>query len=403
MPSGSAVSGLLTGSEIENLKLVSEGFDPDSLQAASYDLRLGNKHFLFEDSGTWKAVFLGEPTELNEENNGISDPALMLQMPRQGSNKLIIPPFGSAIIQLKETIDLLSVTNQESGYLLIAGRFDLKLKTIYKGLISQQATQVEPCYKGKLYCFIHNLSSNPVVLTKNEKIATIEFSNVGAGLAEETRCRIILDTESRNHNKFSSERFTPSRTGIDDIRWLHTVGMLPEECGIAPIYRSVQDSIGDKVDSFLEKSDTIEKITDRVERKLSEKQNAMKIIIALVTAVITFFTANFLIEINAELRYFREELSFFSNSGASLEPDARKALEEHTKGMAQTRNTFLIVMVISVGVIAGLLLVLYFTQHASGGKKWDNKRKALEAQYAYLAFEKEHQEEQVKHPSSNGS
>lgn len=60
----------------------------------------------------------------------------------------------------------------------MAGRFDLKLSTIYKGLISQQATQVEPCYYGRLFCFVHNLSSKEIHLKHKDKVATIEFLRI---------------------------------------------------------------------------------------------------------------------------------------------------------------------------------------------------------------------------------
>ena len=76
---------------------------------------------------------------------------------------------------------------------MIVGRFDLKIKAIYKGLISQQATQVEPCYKGKLYCFIHNLTAKEIRLQREEAIATIEFSYAGASTDKEEINNIIKE------------------------------------------------------------------------------------------------------------------------------------------------------------------------------------------------------------------
>ena len=381
-------SGLLSKDEIKAKKLVSSDFDEkECLQAASYDLRLGSKHYLYEEAGNWNAVFLGEPEELKNENNNIKDPALILRLPHHGSNKLIIPPFGSAIIELKETIDLLSIACKEQ--LLIAGRFDLKLKAIYKGLISQQATQVEPCYKGKLYCFIHNVSSKPVVLLKDEKIATIEFSYVGQGLTPSERKRLIEKTVETNKKKFNSERFTPLHTGIEDIRWLHTVGMLPEECGIAPIYKFVQGNVREAVEANLEKSDIIDKLTDRVGNRLSEKQNTIKIVFSLITAVITFFTTGFLIEVLSELRYFSEELSFFATQ-QTLSAASLKAIEEHTNELIQLRCSVGICAIIAVTVITALLFwLLFHNMRPKYEQKWIHKRSAKEKKESYLMYKKE--------------
>ena len=75
------------------------------------------------------------------------------------SRTLTIPRFGSALIQLQQIINTYDIAYEKK--ILIVGRFDLKLSRVHEGLISQQATQVEPCYYGKLFCFIHNLRNCP--------------------------------------------------------------------------------------------------------------------------------------------------------------------------------------------------------------------------------------------------
>lgn len=381
-------AGLLSKQEITKYSLIHDCEDK-CLQAGSYDLRVGDRHFVFEDSGRWRAIFLGEANELAQANDQLpSDPSLILQLPRQGYNDLVIPPFGSAIIQLKETVDLYTVAETEN--LMIAGRFDLKLKAIYKGLISQQATQVEPCYKGKLYCFVHNLGSQAVKLQKNDKIATIEFSYVGQNLSKEDREKIIKDTIRANQEKYKSDKFTFKGTGIKDVRWLKSE-RLPEECGIAPIYNLVHGNIGEEVDKQLEKTSTIDKLAARVENRLSEKQNVFKIVLSLVVAVITFFTANFLMEVNAELKYFSQELSFLIERDSELEASALEAIRGHTQELSDVRNTMWKVSIVLLMVIVVLMFrLLRSYMRPNKEQKWERKRKALQAKHRYISYKEEY-------------
>lgn len=374
------VAGLLTGREIEGYQLV-EYIKENCLQATSCDLTVGDRHYLYESSGTWKAIFLGGADALDKENKGLPpESPLLLTTPDQGGRKLIIPPFGSAIIQLAETVDLLNVTRRFK--LLVAGRFDLKLKSIYKGLISQQATQVEPCYRGKLYCFVHNLGAQEVVLEMGDTIATIEFSFAGQGLSEDQRDKIIEQTTKYNREKFTAGRFVYDLDGIKDIRWLYEQGMLPKESGLAPIYRLVEGNIEESVDKQLEKSDTVDKLAERVGNKLSERQNAIKIVISLVVAVITFFTTGLALEVKAELRYFSEELAFFAETQA---PDtALDAIRAHTTQLALLRNCLAVAAFICTAVIVVLLLFLFFVfMRPTREQKWEHKRKALVAKRMY--------------------
>lgn len=391
------IAGLLTGQEIQRYGLVEAPGD-GCLQASSCDLRVGDRHYLYERSGSWKAVFLGNSDALRKENDGFSpDSPWLLTPPDQGGDQLIIPPFGSAIIQLEETIDLLSAAQESS--ILIAGRFDLKLKSIYKGLISQQATQVEPCYKGKLYCFIHNLGAQAVVLEAGEKIATIEFSYVGQGLSEKDRKEIIYKVKEDNEKKYTSESFSCVGTGIKDIRWLHEQGTLPDECGIAPIYQLVTGNVETSVNVHLEKSDTIDKLAERVGNRLSERQNVFKIVLSLVVAVVTFFTTGLLLEVRAELRYFSEELAFFAQTH-SPSGNALEAIQAHTAELMSLRGSLWIVAFICVAVITVLLLVLFFVyMRPMYEQRWEHKRKKLEAKEAYNACKDKNRATRGRHRS----
>lgn len=373
-------SGLLSGQEIQEYKLIESGSN-NPPQIASYDLTVGDRHYLYAESGKWQAVFLGSVDDLKTANAEISPGSpLLLSQPPHGGNSLVIPPFGSAIVQLAETVDLYTVAKKNA--LLIAGRFDLKLKAIYKGLISQQATQVEPCYKGKLYCFLHNLGNQEVTLRIGEKLATIEFSYVGQEIEEDVRKKIIRETISENKTKYADKRFA-NTTGIADIRWLHQCGTLPKDCGIAPIYQLVHHNLEKDVEKYLETSDAVEKLAERVDSKMSEKQNAIKIIFALITAVITFFAGSFLIDVVAELRYFREELAFFAESTLT-DQASRQAIQAHTEKLSEQRSIILEGLIAGVLIIVVLLLILFFRfLGPQYEQKWEHKRKAREAKKKY--------------------
>lgn len=394
---GNAPSGLLTGEQIESYELIrGNNMNRNNCKSASYDLTIGDRHYLYEDSGNWKAVFLGSSNELNTANNGFnSDSPLLLSAPRRGATELIIPPFGSAIVQLDETVDLYNVITKKN--VVIAGRFDLKLKSIYKGLISQQATQVEPGYIGKLYCFVYNLGSQEVVLKKGDGFATIEFYFVSSNPKEDINNPTNgSNREGESNSKYSGQFCKGTEAGgqcrgIYDIRWLYEQGMLPKECGMAPIHNLVNGNINDAVAKNLERSDTIDRLAEHVGNRLNEKQNAIKIIISLVAAIITFFATSFLININAELRYFQEELAFFSdlNSG-ELGYEALQAIEEHTNMLEHLRQCQQLSLLIFSALIVGLLLILFFAYMRPRYKrKWEQKRQAMEAKYEYKQVKKE--------------
>lgn len=380
--------GLLSGQEIKDYKLIEPMSTPDDhIPPASYDLTVGDRHFLYAESGSWQAVFLGSVDDLRTANAEIdSGSPVLLSQPLRGGDRLVIPAFGSAIVQLAETVDLYTVATDRS--LLIAGRFDLKLKAIYKGLISQQATQVEPCYKGKLYCFLHNLGEQEVSLGIGEKLATIEFSYVGGGLEADHRQQIIEKTIAQNKEKYVNSPFV-SETGIKDIRWLHQCGMLPEDSGIAPIYHLMHHNLNAEVEKYLETSDAVEKLANRVDSKMSEKQTAVKAVFTLIAAVVTFFAGGFLIDVMSELHYFKEELAFLLESTLTNQPSLQ-AIREHTVALAEQQSLILRCSMICILIIVVLLLILFWRYLGPQyEQKWERKRKAQEAKSEYKLYKKQ--------------
>jgi len=113
-------------------------FEPDNLKPARYKLRLG------EDCRVG-----GKEYWLSEENPD-----------------LIIQPYELAVISTLETLNLPR---------FLIGRWDLKVKRVYEGLLWVGGPQVDPGYRGKLFCPLYNLSNRRIALKYGDTIATIDF------------------------------------------------------------------------------------------------------------------------------------------------------------------------------------------------------------------------------------
>ncbi|MDY6964405.1 MAG: hypothetical protein SVM80_00335 [Halobacteriota archaeon] len=134
--------GILLSDEIERyvkeFKLIYP-FDKKNLKAASYQLTVGDKYALG-----------GIMEELNKKND-----------------KIVIPPFQVAIIKTREIVNIPR---------FLIGRWNIRVKWAYKGLLWVGGPQVDPGWFGHLFCPIYNLSDEAVIIKKGEKLATIDFA-----------------------------------------------------------------------------------------------------------------------------------------------------------------------------------------------------------------------------------
>ena len=85
---------------------------------------------------------------------------------------LTIKPYQVVIVETKEYL-----TMPEN----LIGRWNLRLSCVYNGLLWVGGPQVDPGYKGFLYCPLYNLSTNPVTLQYGEPFATIDFVRLASG------------------------------------------------------------------------------------------------------------------------------------------------------------------------------------------------------------------------------
>jgi len=309
------IAGTLTGEEILlhkiiNIDLEDYGGINENIHPTTYDLRLGDAHYVFDhneemSNSTWNQIFIGT----NENLIRLNQVGPKFESKNDGLKILEIPPFGSALIQFEEIVDTLTVARTKN--ILVVGRFDLKLSEVNKALISQQAAQVEPCYKGKLFCFLHNFSNEAVRLKHQDSIATIEFSYVSCFCGDEKRREIITDLIKANQNRYRKQDYIFEDSGIDDVRWFNREDQLPSGCGLTSINRVLQREIDnfrkwkesidsvydDKFNAHIKNVDNIDKLTTTIEKRSMIKWRTLTAIIALITTIITSLGFSFLNEL----------------------------------------------------------------------------------------------------------
>lgn len=134
-------SGVLLAEDIkyfsEEHKLISPFF-PCRLKPAAYELSVGDECYV---AGTYKKLTDDDPT-------------------------ITLAPFEVAVIKTAETLFMPR---------FLVARWNIRVKWAYKGLLWVGGPQVDPGYKGHLFCPLYNLSDKPVHVDKGEEIAVIDF------------------------------------------------------------------------------------------------------------------------------------------------------------------------------------------------------------------------------------
>lgn len=123
-------------------------YDEGCTQTASYDLRLGDQ-----------LLFDGNLVQLTAQNPAFS-----------------IPPYSFIIAASLEQADLPK---------FFTGRFDLRVSNFLKGIILSNGPQVDPGFRGGLFCMLYNASDHPVPIKRTEHFATIEFHTTALVAATE--------------------------------------------------------------------------------------------------------------------------------------------------------------------------------------------------------------------------
>lgn len=78
----------------------------------------------------------------------------------------VIPSYQVAIVQIRETLNLPK---------FLIGRWNIRVKRAYEGLLWVGGAQVDPGFRGHLCCPIYNLSNKEVRLEFGDTLAMIDF------------------------------------------------------------------------------------------------------------------------------------------------------------------------------------------------------------------------------------
>lgn len=146
-------AGVLVEKDIrDQLLVLMEDEEDRCFKSASYDLRLGNEYL---EPGKFRVGFGDTPEVLYCTDNK--------------DNAIVIRPFSSVIVS---TYEIVRLPNN------IIGKFNLRIKQAMRGLIVQMGTQVEPCYQGRLFALLQNITDREVSLRYKDydtRPFTIEF------------------------------------------------------------------------------------------------------------------------------------------------------------------------------------------------------------------------------------
>lgn len=119
-------------------------FDPRRLGPASYDLTLG--------LDCWYAQHL---KDTGEAMRRLSE-----------AEPLILPPNSITFVTTQETLRM---------PFYLAARFNLKLRFLHEGLLLGTGPQVDPGFRGRFSCPIHNISNEKIALKAGESFLVVEF------------------------------------------------------------------------------------------------------------------------------------------------------------------------------------------------------------------------------------
>lgn len=116
-----------------------ENADINKVESASYDLRLADKYWC---QGKYKIL---------DDTNPTAE----------------IPPYSFILVQAKEYACLPN---------FLSANFDTTVTLFLQGVILSNGPQVDPGYKGALFCMLYNTSDRSVGITRGRHFATIQFT-----------------------------------------------------------------------------------------------------------------------------------------------------------------------------------------------------------------------------------
>lgn len=118
-----------------------ENADTKEIRGASYDLRLGDEYY-----------YSGEIRKLSEDKPFLT-----------------IEPYDYAIVSCQETANIPRD---------IIAKFGLSVGLFCQGIILSNGPQIDPGFRGTLFCLLFNTSNRAVHIKRGQHYATIEFTKL---------------------------------------------------------------------------------------------------------------------------------------------------------------------------------------------------------------------------------
>jgi len=224
---------VLISKEIEELsrnKGLIKDFDKSNLEGASYDLRLGDQYI----------------------KGGVSK-SLDKQAP-----SLVLAPGEFALLSSKEKLEL---------PLNIIGHNGITSPWGKKGLVSLFSPQIDPGFKGVLFVPVFNAGDTDIVLTRNDKIFTVEF---------------VLTTKEAEwgwSDRYGEQNNISARDNIPKV--------------LKANFNDIK-SANRKLDATMQRVSALENSIEGLEKRISEVDSNKANNIALTVAVIALLVSIFL-------------------------------------------------------------------------------------------------------------
>lgn len=192
--------GVLIGDDIEKLFLIDKKtFNNKCLQIASYDLRLGDEYYVpsrqrQEHCSETQNIVLSCPFHKKDIPNDI-------QKCSSENGVLRISPFSTIVFSTEEILEIPDN---------VIGRFDLRIRFAMQGLVLQVGTQIEPCYKGRLFGLLLNFSDKEICIPQGTRLLTAEFSYTTSK---------VKNAEDKEYNSLKEfiERFPPTKGTLESF------------------------------------------------------------------------------------------------------------------------------------------------------------------------------------------
>lgn len=299
--------GILSTPQIEyyikKYKII-EGFEPEFLKAAVYEMRLGDKAIRWNDKEALKFNIQEQPT--NKTTNilsriGSTIPGARYIWPiNVSTSSLVLPPNSLTFVTIYEKFNLLRD---------IMARFNLKSVFVHKGLLLGGGPIIDPGYHSSLLVPLHNFSSIPITLNWREPLLKVEFSRT-------------LNPDETKMDNIEVRGLRNERSNISEAEFFHNT-----------------EYIESSVFAAIEKNDDLVKsLSNRL------KLATIASVIGLVALIVAFY--NLIINVSntansatAKLHETQEKMTSFTIKNEKYLKDIDRQLNELIVELNHIRNT----------------------------------------------------------------